>query len=499
MKKIILALSVLCSICVTTTMADVRLPKLFGNGMVLQRYRPITIWGWADPGEAVSITLNKQTKSTTADNNGKWTLSLKAEKAGGPYELHIKGNNAITLSDVLLGDVWLCSGQSNMVFTVRRADNAAQEIARANFPQIRHITIPRNVAGVPQDDINGDPDWKVTNPANVGDFTAVGYFFGRNLHKELGVPIGLINSSWGGSMVETWISKEAFEQTSEFQEPITAFKTVPLDTLNNAQPNDYPTLLFNAMINPLIPFTLRGVIWYQGETNNRRGYQYRQSFPLMINDWRKRWDQGDFPFYFVQLASYKGFGGTVETGSSWAELRESQTMTLSLPHTGMAVTTDIGVTNDIHPTNKQDVGRRLAAVALRESYGREVVYSGPVYRRMKVRGSTVTLSFTQVNGGLVSKDGSNQVVGFAIAGNDQQFKPAIATIAGDKIIVSSDAVTKPVAVRYGWMDDAGTSNLYNKEGFPAGPFRTDNWPAFTKDQKFTIKRSIAGIGARTNP
>ncbi|SEN65263.1 sialate O-acetylesterase [bacterium A37T11] len=487
-KSIYFFLLSFCFWGIQAVMGEVRLPKIFGNGMILQRDRPITIWGWADPGEAISVSLDKQTKSTTARSDGKWSLKLNAEKAGGPYELQVKGNNNITLTDVLLGDIWLCSGQSNMEFELERANNGKEEIAAANYPQIRQIKIPRIVAGNPQDDINGEVTWKTATPENVGKFTAVGYFFAKGLYKDLHVPIGLINSSWGGTMIETWISKEAFEQTSSFKDAITNFTEVPLNTLNKAQPNNYPTLLFNAMINPIIPFAIKGALWYQGETNASRGYQYREAFPLLINDWRKRWGQGDFPFYFVQLASYKAAGGTVEKGSSWAELRESQAKTLSLLHTGMAVITDIGLTNDIHPTNKQDVGKRLEAVALHDAYGKKVVYTGPTYKDIKVAGNQVTVSFNEVNGGLITKDGSVNVLGFAVAGDDQQFKPAKAKIAGDKVVVVSDSVSKPVAVRYSWADDAGTSNLYNKEGFPAGPFRTDNWPAFTKANLFSVKK-----------
>lgn len=468
-------------------MADVKLPHIFSDGMVLQRNQPIAVWGWADPGEQVKVNLNNQRQETTAGADGKWKVKLSSEEAGGPFQLVVSGKNTVTLSDVLIGEVWICSGQSNMGFTVARSDHAEQEIASANYPQIRHVSIPRKTAGVPLDDIEEPLEWQEANPQNVGNFTAVGYFYARELYKELKVPIGLINTSWGGTMVETWISKEALEKDKSLKRAIRTYERVPADTIRqNTNPNRYPTLLFNAMINPLIPFTVKGAIWYQGESNASRAYEYRTSFPMMITDWRKRWGLGDFPFYFVQLASYKAAGGTSAMGSTWAELREAQHLTLSLPRTGEAVTIDIGETNDIHPRNKQDVGKRLAAIALHDSYGKNVVYSGPGYKKHKVSGDQVTIYFDHVHGGLAAH-GSEDVVGFEIAGADQHFYSAEARIEGETIVVSSPSVTNPKAVRYAWADDPGTSNLFNVDGFPAVPFRTDKWTSATKDAVYELK------------
>lgn len=466
--------------------ADVRLPGIFGNQMVLQRNTPIHIWGWASPGEIVRVSLNGKSKQTQAGEDGKWSLNLKKEKAGGPYTLEVKGNNEIVLNDVLIGDIWVCSGQSNMEWTLKKTDNAAAEIASANLPQIRHIKIPKTVAGAPKDDITGNPEWQQATPQHVAEFTAVGYYFAKELQKELNVPIGLLNSSWGGTNVETWTSREAFEDSEEFKEMInTISKPIPDSTVNKSKPNIAPSLLFNSMIQPIVPFKIKGVIWYQGESNASLAHQYQKAFPLLINDWRERWDIGDFPFYFVQLASFKASGGTSEKGSTWAELREAQAMTLSLPNTGMAVTTDVGNSNDIHPTNKLDVGNRLAAIALNKTYKKKNEYSGPVFKKMKRDGNKIKIYFDHVNGGLTTKIGGDVLNGFEIAGVDRSFKKANAVIENDYIVVSSDEVSDPAAVRYGWSDDNIAINLFNKAGFPASPFRTDNWEGITVGAKRT--------------
>lgn len=487
MKKYIVFLTLVLIVLTNASMADVRLPQIFADGMVLQRHHPIAVWGWADANEQVKVTLNGKSKETTAGADGKWKLSLSAEEAGGPFQLVVSGKNTLTFSDVLIGEVWICSGQSNMEWTVTNSDDAAREIANANYPQIRHVTIPRKTAGEPRSDIGEPLKWQAATPQHVGGFTAVGYFYARALHQELGVPIGLINTSWGGTMVETWISKEALEKDKSLKNAVRVFEQIPADTVNkNTNPNRYPTLLFNSMISPLIPYTVKGAIWYQGESNAGRAYEYRKSFPMMITDWRKRWGLGNFPFYFVQLASFKAAGGTSAGGSTWAELREAQHKTLSLPHTGQAVTIDIGDTDDIHPRNKQDVGKRLAAIALYDSYGQDVVYSGPVYRKLAIKGPQATVHFDHVHSGLTTK-GSATVVGFEIAGADEQFYPAEARIEGETIVVSSPSVSKPKAVRYAWADDPGKSNLFNVDGFPAAPFRTDKWTSVTKDAVYELK------------
>ena len=487
MNKYALAFSICLMLVAKALMADIKLPQIFSDGMVLQRNQPITIWGWADPSEQVKVELNNQNRKTTAGADGKWKLALDPEEAGGPFRLVVSGKNTVVLSDVLIGEVWVCSGQSNMEWVVARSNNATQEIANANYPQIRQVRIPRKTAGTPLEDMEGPLEWKQATSQNIGDFTAVGYFYARELYKELHVPIGLINSSWGGTIIETWISKEALETDKSLRKATQVFEQIPADTIRqNTKPNRYPTLLFNAMINPLIPYTIKGVIWYQGEGNGRRAYEYRKSFPMMINDWRKRWGLGDFPFYFVQLASYKALGGTSANGSAWAELREAQHMTLSLPRTGEAVTIDIGDTDDIHPRNKQDVGKRLAVIALQDSYGRDVIYSGPVYKKLRIKGKKAIVHFDYVHGGLTAKE-SKDIIGFEIAGADQHFYPAEARIEGETIVVSSPSVSKPKAVRYAWADDAGKSNLFNSDGFPAVPFRTDTWTPVTKGVVYELK------------
>ncbi|MEJ7645151.1 MAG: sialate O-acetylesterase [Chryseolinea sp.] len=632
----------------------ITLPKLISDNMIIQRNKPITIWGWANPSEKITVQFKNQSKKTTTDKNGKWKVTLAPEPAGGPFQLIVNGKNTITLNNILVGEVWVCSGQSNMEWTVRNSNNAEREMKDGNFPQIRQFLVPKTVASTPREDLSSG-DWTSCSPETVGDFTAVGYFFARELYNELKIPIGLINTSWGGTHSETWTSRDAFEQSHEFKEMISSMPSVDLNELfkkrsaqqmqslnklsitlpakgveqwkeaafNDSQwksmtlpgiweqqglpdfdgmvwyrksitlddravgkeatlelgmiddsdetfvngksigttkskynekriyaiprdvlrsgvnviavrvddtgggggfhgepsdmqlsiageknhalagpwsfmveaistnvsvdPNSYPTLLFNAMINPIINGGIAGVLWYQGETNAGRAYQYRSAFPLMIQDWRKHWKQGDFPFYFVQLASFNADNGTSEKGSTWAELREAQTMTLKLPRTGMAVTTDIGEANDIHPRNKQDVGKRLAAIALANDYGKKNVFSGPTYKTMKVDGNTLRISFSSTGQGLLVRDKYGYLKGFEVAGADKKFYFAKASIEGDEVIISSEQVASPVAVRFAWADNPDDANLFNKEGFPAIPFRTDDWKGITSEAKFGFK------------
>lgn len=638
--------------------AQVRLPKIFGDNMVLQRSKPINVWGWAAPKEKVTVKFHDQVKQVAAGKDGKWKVSLNAEQAGGPFELTVSGkSSSTTYKNVLVGEVWVCSGQSNMEWPVRLTDNANKAIAEANHPTIRHIKIPNVVASTPMDDIKSG-DWKVCSPQTAADFTAVGYFFARKISQELNVPVGLINTSWGGTHSETWTSREGFEQSEDFKSMIAAMPKLDLEKLarekneemraqitkvqpvyppsvqdvaqwssadlddskwpsmnvpglweeqswptldgtvwfrksftlpaedagkaatlwagmiddsdetyvngvkvgsmwrryadlreysvkegllkagrnviaiktvdtgggggihgdaamvhmlvgshdvplsgswsyqiesagsgNSVGPNDYPTLLYNAMVNPLIPYTIAGALWYQGEANAGRAYEYRKAFPLMIGDWRKHWGQGDFPFYFVQLASWNADHGNSEKGSSWAELREAQESTLSLPQTGMAVTIDIGNPEDIHPRNKLDVGLRLAAVALNKTFGKQVVSRGPTFKQMTPgEQGKVLISFDNIGSGLMVKDKYGYIRGFEVAGSDGKFFPAQAFIEGDQVVVQSKSVAAPVIVHYGWADEAGECNLFNKEGFPAEPFRKgDNEKFITKDAKFTVK------------
>ncbi|HYF29807.1 MAG TPA: sialate O-acetylesterase [Chitinophagaceae bacterium] len=632
--------------------ANVSLPNIFSDHMVLQRNKPIHVWGWASPGENVKVSIGSASQSVKTNKQGKWRVSLPAMTAGGPHTLTISGKNTIQFNDVMIGEVWLCSGQSNMEWPLNSSANAEQEISQANYPMIRHIKVGREPTLTPQENFKGGP-WQVCAPATAGSFTAVGYFFARELFKELNVPIGLINSTWGGTNVETWTSHASFFGHPEFAAlqsimptsfdsiiekqqvalnkmilnvqgtmPLPAeakqfswanyndanWKTMTLpsswenkglteldgtvwfrrefniaaDTrISNAEislgpiddidstfvngifigatnrynierrysipdgvlksgkniiavkvidnggggglngtpaqmklqlgntamsltgdwkyriaeyrgitsvgPNQYPSLLYNGMIHPLTNYPIAGVIWYQGESNAGRGMQYSVAFPLMIEDWRKQW-KDPFPFYFVQLANYGADKGTNQNGgSNWAELRESQAATLRLPNTGMAVTIDIGESNDIHPRNKQDVGKRLAANALAKTYGKNVMYSGPTYQSMQILGNKAFITFSNVPTGFEVRNKYGYINGFEIAGADQKFYYAKAFIEGDKIAVFSEAVPQPVAVRYAWADDPHDVNLYNKEGFPAAPFRTDNWKGRTQGNKYEIQ------------
>ncbi len=493
--------------------ADVKLPALIGDNMVLQQGKKVAIWGTADPGENISVTMGEQKATATADSDGHWKAELGPLKAGGPYDVTIVGKNTITLHNVVVGEVWVCSGQSNMEMAVGNSPRAwggvknyEKEIAAGNYPLLREFTVKKAVAGKPQTEVQGQ--WMVASPQTVGEFTAVGYFFGRDLHKALKVPVGLIHSSWGGTPAEAWTSAEALatnpdlkpllddwaRKVADYPKLLDQYKQQLNDWAQAAEkaeaegaiappaspmppdPRSSPWRaagLYNAMIAPLLPYAIAGAIWYQGESNADRAYQYRELFPAMIRDWRRAWGEGDFPFLFVQLAHFiQNFGPK----SSWAELREAQSMTLSLPKTGMAVAADIGDPYDIHPKNKQEVGRRLALAAEAIAYGRRVVYSGPVYDSMTKEDGSIRLKFKDVDGGLVTKGGSLR--GFEIAGQDRKFVLAEAKIDGETVVVQSSKVLRPVAVRYAWADNPDCT-LYNKAGLPASPFRTDDWPGVT--------------------
>nr|WP_315148944.1 sialate O-acetylesterase [uncultured Flavobacterium sp.] len=649
MKKSIVFLFLMVSILVN---ANVRMPLLFSDGMVLQRNKTIPVWGWADANEKVEVSFNKQTRIITADKDGKWMIGLNAEKAGGPFELTITGKNKIVIKDVLVGEVWICSGQSNMEFQVSKTMNSEKEINDSNYPMIRHFGVAQDLSGTPKEDLKAGK-WEVSSKETVGNFTAVGYYFAKKLYAELKIPIGIINTSWGGTNVETWTSREAFQKSDEFKDMIAnvpsvnmdailetykktilenlkkvqgfdvtmanenqfkemnfddknwpeikapslwenqqlgnmdgivwmrktitlsaediknkaalslskiddedityingieigkntrydlkrvyqvpanvlkeginsiavrivdngggggiygesadlkltlGIKNIPLDGLwkfnvvnvkISVSPNSYPSLLYNAMVNPLIPYAFQGVLWYQGEANVWRANQYKKAFPLMITDWRTKWNQGNFPFYFVQLSTFDEFGGNSTKGSRWAELREAQTETLKVPNTGMAVTTDIGNAKDIHPTNKQDVAKRLATIALNDVYGKKQVCSGPMYKAMEIKGNQITVNFASIGSGLSTTDKNGNVKGFEIAGADNVFHLAKAIIKDNKVIVSSESVPNPVAVHYGWADDDTEINLFNKENFPASPFRTDNWEMITANEKYSVSK-----------
>ena len=614
--------------------SEVKLPKIFSDNMVLQRDLPIPVWGWANKNEKITIQINGQSRTVKAGKNGEWKTTFDPMKAGGPYRITVEGKNTIVFENILVGDVWICSGQSNMEWPVASSNNPQQEIANADYPQIRLFTAPKSTAKDPLDDVE-EGSWQAVSPETIAGFSAVGYFFGRELHQNLDIPIGLINTSWGGTVVETWTSREAISSIDDFKKELSelseldfekkrqeildqmeAYKPaadenpqslgeekalwadpsyndqqwhemkVPgfweasrlpsldgvvwfrktfnlekipekavlslgpiddnditwvngvkvgetnkydedrmytvdpsilkvgknvlairvedtgggggiwgdevfLETAENkinlsgdwkflatraevfttVNPNDYPTLLFNAMINPLVPYGIKGAIWYQGESNAGRPYQYRKLFSLLINDWRNHWEQGEFPFLFVQLANFE-----TSEGSDWPALREAQTMTLSLPNTGMAVTIDIGNPRDIHPRNKQDVGKRLALAARKVAYGEDLVYSGPLFRSMKIENGKAILTFDHTGAGLTATDKYGHLRGFQIAGKDRKFLFARAEIVDDQtVVVYHKNIKEPVAVRYAWSDNPEDANLYNQEMLPASPFRTDDW------------------------
>lgn len=634
-----------------TAFGNVVLPHIIGSGMVLQRNAPVVVWGWADANERVSVQFSSKTLNTRADKLGNWKLVFPSMEAGGPYEMIIKGKNTIRLSDILIGEVWICSGQSNMEWPLSEAENGMQEVGTADYPEIRLFDVPRRVDFIPAKDLS-QGEWRVCSPASVNRFSAIGYFFGRNLYQNLKVPIGLVNSSWGGTLIESWTSEDALAKIPQYIKKIDELHSIDVKSLENLQkdkydkirrlitgnadglvngialwadekfddadwpvmnvpglweqsilpgfdgvvwfrfavevppemihsalilslgkiddsdmtwlngvligkttskydrernyeipegvlkagrniitvriedtgggggfwseadvmclknsqkslalsgnwkfkispvnynfyesiagPNDYPSGLYNSMIHPLLNYTFAGALWYQGESNAENAYLYRTLLPLMINSWREKWNNPGLAFLIVQLANYKP---TQEQPSSsdWAELREAQLMALSVPKTGIAVTIDIGDADNIHPRNKQDVGYRLALAARKVAYGENIVYSGPVYKSMQVKGNAIELVFDQTGSGLIAIDKYGYLKGFSIAGADRQFHWAQARISNNRIIVTSADVSDPVAVRYAWADNPADANLFNLEGLPASPFRTDSWKGITED------------------
>lgn len=490
--------------------ADVRLPALFSDHMVLQREMAVPVWGWADPGEEVTVKISGQTHSTKADGDGKWKVTLEAMRGEEAVTMTVEGKNTVTIDDVLVGEVWLASGQSNMQMQVNASKDAQKEKAGAKFPQIRMFTVGRKAVEVPQDQCEGK--WVVCSPETVGAFSATAYFFGRDLHSDLKVPVGLINASWGGTAIEAWTSLDVQQGKPEIAPILEQWKRkveVPYDEAKAAerfeqqmkawrkqaqkakaegkraprQPQkpvnprlhqNRPANLFNGMIAPLIPYAIRGGIWYQGEANahNNGGKRYGVQLPLMIADWRGRWGQGDFPFAWVQLPNFKEATEDPNAPSPWSLVRESMLKSLTVRNTGMAIAIDAGEAADIHPKNKQVVGKRLGFWALAKVYGREIASSGPLPVLHRVEGSSMVVRFSDTDGGLVAKGGD--LKGFAIAGEDRKWVWAEARIDGESVVVSSPDVKAPVAVRYGWSENPAC-NLYNGAGIPASPFRTDDW------------------------
>ena len=489
--------------------AEVQLASPFTSHMVLQRDTKVPVWGIAAPGETITVAFAGQKVKTVADASGHWLLRLHSLKvSAGGRTFTVTGSQTaqpLELTDVLVGEVWLASGQSNMDFSMSKkvkyfagVTNEEQEIAAANYPLIRMFTGTAVKACTPQATVGGE--WKVCSPETAPAFSAVAYFFARDLQRQIKIPIGIITLAYGASTAEAWIRREALTNdpalkpmVDHFDAAVIAFRTNPPPVVaaprsedvsaTNAAPagrrrnvvrdpiqdQHNATVLFNGMINPVVPFAIRGVIWYQGEsivggTAGRALYPRVQA--TLVRDWRRLWGEGDFPFYIVQLA-----GQQAESNSPL--VREAQATILTLPHTGMAVTSDIGEAKNVHPKNKQDVGDRLARLALANVYDCDVEFSGPAYQSMKIKGSTIELKFSHADG-LMARNGS--LDGFVIAGADQKFVPATAQIDGHKVIVSSPAVSAPVAVRYAWMNFPASCNLYNAAGLPAVPFRTDAPP-----------------------
>jgi sialate O-acetylesterase len=514
-RRFAVAVGCLVLIFTVAVSAEVKPAALFSDHMVLQRGMQAPVWGTADAGETVKVTLNGQTRSATAGADGKWMVRLRNLKAGGPYELQIAGKNSLTIHDVLVGEVWIGSGQSNMEFTVsqkvaRFAGMLDEDkvIAAANYPTIRMFTEKQAKSYTPKEGLAGE--WKVCSPETVPGFSAVGYLFARDLQQRLHVPVGILTVAYGASTAEAWLPRQALTADPQLKPMLDRFDILvdfykahpgamaadapagpqtinarpprPGPMRDPVQDQHEPTVLFNGMVNPVVPYAIRGAIWYQGESivGGKAGLAlYPHVMETLVEQWRKLWGEGDFPFYAVQLPALKNV-------SNNPMVREGQAQILSLPKTGLAVTIDAGDPDNVHPKNKEPVGERLALIALANAYGRKLEYSGPRYRSMKVEGNAIRIQFTHADGGLVAKDGP--LKWFQIAGADGQFVDAEATIEKKTILVKSDKVPAPVAVRYAWANYPIGCNLYNAAGLPAAPFRTDTWDAMTEVAKeFTAK------------
>lgn len=502
------------SIGSTPAQAEVRVPGIFSDHMVLQRDKPVRVWGWADANEPIAVQLGETTSSTQADNAGRWQVELPEMAANSkPQSLLIRGTNMIEIKDVLIGEVWLCSGQSNMEWTVARSADAQSEIAAGDYPMIRHIKIARTPEFLPVDDT--DADWQIGSPQTVGNFTACGYFMARHLHEELGVPIGLVNSSWGGTRVEPWTPPVGFEQVDALQdiyqsvigrrpgtdaynenlsqhleatqqwisEAKLAQENESLITPNPVFPPELvpfkshqdPTMLFNGMIHPILGYTIRGAIWYQGESNHSEGMLYFEKKKALIGGWRELWAQGEFPFYYVQIAPFQ-YGS--EDPTILPRFWEAQAAVQQVPNTGMVVINDIATINNIHPPAKQEVGRRLARLALKNDYGQtDLVANSPQFESLETVGDRLKVTFRNTGGGLKTRDGQPpshfEIIGSGSAG----FQKATAVIDGDQIILHSAEVKSPTAFRFAWHKTA-EPNLVGGPGLPVGAVRGGKVPAF---------------------
>ena len=516
-------LSVIWLLCLGTTgFAQLKLPAVIGDNMIIQRDIKAPIWGWANAGEKITVVFKDKSYTAQTGNDGKWMLKLDASKAGGPFEMTVNGNGStIKLVNIWTGDVWVASGQSNMEFGIQTDSIAAESIAAATDSMIHFFVVPMTPSLQPEKDITVpeaslDGKWVVCSPELMAaknwawhGFSAVGYYFAREIRKTTGSPVGMIGTYKGGTPAQAWISLDGLQQSPAFTKYVAAHQLL-VDNYDKAQA-DYPAKkaafqqelkawdkssgkprpklpmqpdggfnapsnLYNAMIAPLIPYAIKGVIWYQGESNGNQmdaAVEYATLFPRLINNWRAKWNQGNFTFLYVQLANFRAPAQTPAEGN-WAWVREAQLKTLQLPNTGMAVITDIGNASNIHPTDKLDVGLRLALAARKVAYHQKLVYSGPMYKSMRVKGSNAIIRFTETGSGLVTgrHGGTDALQGFGIAGSDGKFVWAQARIEGNTVVVHSNEVPHPVAVRYNWADNP-PGNLYNKEGLPASGFRTD--------------------------
>lgn len=520
MKKILI--TTLAMLMCASARADVRLPKIFTDNMMLQRDHAIRVWGWANPGEAVTVTLAGKNATSKTGENGQWSVELPAMKQGENLELTVTGKNAIVLKNLIVGDIWVCSGQSNMEMTLGGCLNDAEDIKAADFPKIRRIKFNHVVSGSEEKDAPAATAWQLCTPQTAGGFTAAGFYFAREILAKTGVPIGILDDNWGGTQIEPWVAPAGMQLVPELQGAVmvrnnalaayTAQLPKHLDEMERwiastrtalAKGADMPAApavlnhpggnpwcgMYNAMIHPLTRFPIKGVLWYQGESNGNEGESYYDKMRALVGGWRKVWNQGDFPFYFVQLANYQNPTDIPAGGDGWAKLREAQTKALSIPNTGMAVIIDTVPLNEaanIHPRNKFDVGLRLAQWALSRDYGmKDLVVSGPIFKAMKVEGSKVHLSFDHTGSGLMigTKEGrtpaaenkTGKLQRFAISGADKKWFWAEAVIDQNSVVVFSSEVKEPVAVRYAYSMNPDGANLYNREGLPASPFRTDAW------------------------
>ena len=497
----------LLNLAALTAFADVKLPALFSDHVVLQSGEPAPIWGWASPGEKISVEIGNQKITTQADVNGEWHVQLRPLHTGAHFTLTVRGANTMVVKDVLAGEVWLGSGQSNMGLQVESANNFESEKAAADFPEIRMFTVAARASTNALEDCQGS--WQICNSNTVGNFSAALYFFGREIHRQLKVPVGLINSSWGGTPIQPWMPLNVLTNYSgysallerkkneifawparkqQIEADIKAWEIADAKAIAAHQPEPVkpwmpgppdsgqymPSQLYNAMIHPLVRYRIRGVVWYQGEANAGGGLagagDYTTLQSRLIFGWRQAWGIGDFPFYFVQLPNWNNDGD--HRGNSWAFFREGHANILKVPNTGMAVTIDIGEPNNIHPKNKQEAGRRIALLVLAKTYQKNIICHGPEFSESERNGAEIKIHFSHTDGGLAAHDGA--LKGFAIAGADKKWHTADARIDGAAVIVSSQEVSQPIAVRYDWANNPD-GNLYNGADLPAMPFRTDDW------------------------